>query len=189
MCRINKILYIPIVVIILFVISFAIEPIWVSSKDMAIEQAVNIAQIGNKELNKITINLIPTDEVSSFNIYLDNELLANTTDSKYTIDNLTSGNLYNIKIEFLNEQGEVIETQDITDVSTAKVINSFNESITLPKDTYYINTEYIWQNVVVNVEAGSILKMKSGEEFIVYRNFKYKWHRRRKSIDNFAINR
>lgn len=189
MYRKSKAVFIPLVIIVVFVMFFINYPLFSNSNDMVIEQAENMANIQNKELDKVTIGLTASEGVSSFNIYLNDELLTNTTDSKYTIDNLASGNLYNVKVEFLNEQGEVVETQNITNVSTAKVINSFTENMTLPKDTYYINAEFVWKDVVVNVEAGSILKMRSGGKLIVYRNFKYKWHRRRKSIDNFAINR
>ena len=168
MYRKSKAVFIPLVIIVVFVMFFINYPLFSNSNDMVIQQAENMANIQNKELDKVTIGLTASEGVSSFNIYLNDELLTNTTDSKYTIDNLASGNLYNVKVEFLNEQGEVVETQNITNVSTAKVINSFNESITLPKDTYYFKANEIPDGVKVSVEAGSTIKLYVSSGLNIY---------------------
>ena len=168
MYRKSKAVFIPFAIIAVFAIFYINYPLFSNSNDMVIQQAENMANIQNKELDKVTIGLTASDGVSSFNIYLNDELLTNTTDSKYTIDNLASGNLYNVKVEFLNEQGEVVETQNITNVSTAKVINSFTENTTLPKDTYYINANTIPENIVVNVDAGSVIKVRNNETLRIY---------------------
>ena len=168
MYRKSKAVFIPLAIIAIFAIFYINYPLFSNSNDMVIQQAENMANIQNKELDKVTIGLTASEGVSSFNIYLNDELLTNTTDSKYTIDNLASGNLYNVKVEFLNEQGEVVETQNITNVSTAKVINSFNESITLPKDTYYFKANKIPDGVKVSVEAGSTIKLYVSSGLNIY---------------------
>ncbi|MDD3304365.1 MAG: DUF6531 domain-containing protein, partial [Clostridia bacterium] len=127
--------------------------------EMTLESAQNVVEIQNKTLDSITLNVTPSQGVYSFRIYNNNELLTTTNETSFTISNIVNGTTCNVQVEFLNEQGDIVETKNLDSVSTAIQINSFTESTTLPKNTYYFNATTIPENVVVNVDAGSIIKI------------------------------
>lgn len=74
------------------------------------------------------------EEEISYKVYLNNEYIATTNDNYYTFTNLSNTRKYNLRVEIINKDNQVIKKEEINDVTTAKVISQFSNNQNFPKE-------------------------------------------------------
>ncbi|MDD2377095.1 MAG: DUF6531 domain-containing protein, partial [Clostridia bacterium] len=117
-----------------------------------------------KTTNSIAIswnNMIIPETVVKYNVYKDDQLITTVTNKSYIYASLTSGTVYNFKVDFLSQDDSIVMSKSLNNISPAKTISSFNQNMTLENDTYYITATTIPVDIVINVSAGSIIKLNS----------------------------